>query len=147
MALIIYVLIGLTAGLLGGLLGIGGGLVTVPSLLFAFHFLGLKFNHVMQVVVGTSLAAMVFTAASSALAHIFKKGVNWEFFFALAPGIIVGAILGAWIADILPSSKLELIFGIFMCAIGLYFIFFRFQMMRSRLKLLSSRYYLSYWAF
>lgn len=120
--LLIYALIGLCAGFLSGLLGIGGGLVVVPTLLLTFHLLGFPEAHAMQIAVGTSLGAMIFTAASSAWAHYRQKGVWWHYFRLLAPGVVVGAITGALLADYLTSQKLILIFGISVIAIGGYFL-------------------------
>ena len=122
MDIIIYIIIGIFAGFFGGLLGIGGGLVTVPSLLAMFHWLDYPNKYVMQVAIGTSLCAMVITSGSSACAHICQKGVHWKMFRALSPGIILGAIIGALIADWLPSNDLEKIFGVSICFMGVYFL-------------------------
>lgn len=120
--LAIYAFIGLLAGFSGGLLGIGGGLVTVPSLFFLFHFLGFPSEHSMQMALGTSLSAMLFTAASSACSHYLKNGINWQFFTYLSPGIIVGSLAGALIADYLPSKELKMIFGICAILVGFSFL-------------------------
>jgi len=120
---IFLALIGLIAGLLSGLLGIGGGIITVPALLFSLHFVGFSSPYLMHVALGTSLGAMIFTSASSAWAHIKKKGVNWHYFFSLLPGTIVGVILGAFLADYLPGKKLQHFSGFVECLFGLYFIF------------------------
>lgn len=120
--LILYILTGLLAGFFGGLLGIGGGLIAVPSLLFTFYLVNLPETHVMQLAIGTSLGAMVFTAASSAWAHYRQKGVVWDFFWKLAPGILIGTILGSLIVDYLPSKELKLIFGLLISIIGISFL-------------------------
>lgn len=122
-ALIFYVLIGALAGFLGGLLGIGGGLVAVPSLALTFWMLNFPSATVMHLAVGTSLGAMVFTAAASAYAHYLKNGIQWHYFRALSPGIIVGAIVSALIAGNLSNRALELFFGVSACLIGLYYCF------------------------
>jgi len=119
---ILLAVIGVFAGFLSGLLGIGGGLVTVPALLYMFHLLDFSSAYRMQIAVGTSLAAMVFTSLSSAWAHSLQKGVHWHLFRYLGPGIAVGAILGAMIADRLPSETLKLIFGVSVCLFGFYFL-------------------------
>jgi uncharacterized protein len=121
--IVLYIFIGIVAGFLGGLLGIGGGLVVVPALLLIFYLFDFPTAYAMQVAVGTSLGAMVFTAASSAWAHYKQKGVYWRSFIYLAPGIVLGAILGAFIADYLPSKQLMFIFGFFITIIGIYFLF------------------------
>lgn len=118
----IYLLIGTLAGFSAGLLGIGGGLVTVPALILVFTLLDFPEAYLMQMAIGTSLAAMVFTAASSAWAHHLKKGVYWHLFVLLLPGIIIGSILGALAANHLSSKELKLVFGVFECLIGLYFL-------------------------
>lgn len=118
-----YILIGLFAGFFGGLLGIGGGLIVVPALLVVFHQLGFPDTYVMQITIGTSLAAMLFTSASSAWAHYRQKGVNMAYYYRLAFGVILGAMAGALFADFLSSRTLSLIFGFSVIAIGIYFLF------------------------
>lgn len=117
-----YVLTGLFAGFLGGLLGIGGGLLVVPALLLIFHYLDFPDAFAMQIVIGTSLAAMLFTSASSALAHYRQKGIDMAYFFRLAFGVILGAIVGALFADFLSSRSLSLIFGLSVILIGACFL-------------------------
>lgn len=134
MTLILYAIIGIFAGFIGGLLGVGGGLVVVPALIFMFQYLDFPLTYAMQVAVGTSLGAMVFTAASSAWAHYTQKGVYWHLFRVLAPGIILGAILGAVIADYISTASLKMIFGVFAILIGIYFLFSQ-EFKESRTKL------------
>ena len=117
----LYLLLGALAGTSSGLLGIGGGLIVVPALLVIFYFLGFPPENRMQIAVATSLSAMVITSSSSAWAHL--KHVNWLLFKELSPGIILGAILGAFIAYLLPAKNLQSIFGIFLCLFGSYFLF------------------------
>lgn len=115
-----YVTLGAIAGFISGLLGIGGGMIVVPALLMIFKLLNFPFENMMQMAIGTSLTAMIFTAGSSAWAH--HKTVNWYIFKALIPGIFLGSILGAMIAHILPTEILQVIFGIFLCVLGTYFL-------------------------
>jgi uncharacterized protein len=121
--LLIYALIGVLAGFLGGLLGIGGGLIVVPALLAMFHLQSLPDTYAMQVAIGTSLGAMIFTSASSAWTHYRQRGVLWPLFCQLAPAVIVGAILGAVVADYLPSHSLKRFFGLSVILLGAYFLF------------------------
>lgn len=123
--IVYYLLLGAAAGFLGGLLGIGGGLIVVPCLVAIFRSLDFPTTYLMHVAVGTSLGAMVFTAAASALAHHLKKGVFWHLFRALLPGIALGTFLGALVADELSSHTLQWIFGICETAFGAYFLFSR----------------------
>ena len=68
-AMILYCVLGAVAGLLAGLLGIGGGAVVVPMLVFAFQWLNISPEVAMHMAVGTSLGSIMFTAVSSALAQ------------------------------------------------------------------------------
>lgn len=122
LTLVLYAVIGIFAGFSGGLLGIGGGLVAVPCLHLLFQWQGFPPAYTMHLAIGTSLAAMIFTSGSSALAHSLKKGVYWYLFLLLTPGVIVGSIFGALVADSLKSRELELIFGVCECLIGAYFL-------------------------
>lgn len=119
--LLIYALIGCLAGLLAGLLGISGGIVTIPLLFWMFNWLNFPQEHLMHLVIGTSLASMVFNAMSSTWAHNLRKGVLWKVFRCFAPGIVLGCILGAFTARILPGDVLRMIFGIFGCVLALSF--------------------------
>ena len=117
-----YFLLGMIAGGVGGLLGLGGGIIIVPSLLFIFTWQGFPANVLMHFAVATSLFTIVFTSVSSSYAHHKHKAVLWPQVFLLTPGIIMGAILGAFIADYLSSDLLRRAFGIFeifvACQIG-----------------------------
>ena len=79
MIILFYACMGVAAGFLGGLFGIGGGLIVVPSLVIAFHLLHFPDTYSMHTAIGTSLAAMLFTSASSAWAHCQQKGVLMGF--------------------------------------------------------------------
>jgi len=111
--IILYILCGSLSGFLAGLLGIGGGLVVVPSLVFLLPKFGFPSNYVMHVAVGTSLSLIVMTSISSSYAHHRKQAVNWGVFKKLFIALIVGALIGAFIADKLGSLYLEALFGFF----------------------------------
>ncbi len=117
--LLSYLLLGSVAGVLAGLLGVGGGLVIVPALAWLFFRAGLEPGVIMHLAIGTSLATIVFTSLSSVWAHHRRGAVLWDAFFRLAPGIMFGALLGAVLADRLPSDTLRWIFGWFELAVAL----------------------------
>jgi uncharacterized membrane protein YfcA len=105
--------LGAFAGVLAGLFGVGGGLVIVPVLAWLFLGAGMNPVVIMHLAIGTSLATIVFTSISSVYAHHRRGAVQWYAFTQLSPGIVLGAWLGAVIADSLPSTNLRLIFGVF----------------------------------
>lgn len=109
---VLYLLVGVVAGICAGLFGVGGGLIVVPALAYVFHHLEMTSASLMQLAVGTSLAVIVVTSISSVLAHHKHGAVQWALFVKMAPFIVVGSVLGAYIASRLPSDSLKLIFGV-----------------------------------
>src|SRR5210317_429521 len=97
--LLIYVVTGALSGTMAGLLGVGGGIIIVPALVFALTLQGVASGVTMHLAVGTSLAVIVFTALSSVRAHHRRGAVMWPVVARITPGIMVGALLGAAIAD------------------------------------------------
>jgi uncharacterized protein len=113
-----YLLIGLLAGVIGGLMGLGGGIVIVPALYFLFVWQGFPAEVVMQLAVATSLATIIFTAISSTRAHHLRGAVLWSAVRGLTPGIIIGAVLGGFIVALVPSDTLRVAFGLFEIAVA-----------------------------
>ncbi len=97
MSIILLIFTGLTAGLLAGLLGIGGGLVIVPVIAFMtqFHF-GLPTGEAMHVAIATSIASILLTAIGSILAHHRRGAVRWRFLLHYAPWVAAGAWLASF---------------------------------------------------
>jgi uncharacterized membrane protein YfcA len=120
-SLIAYAVIGIGSGLLAGLLGMSGGIITVPCLLFVFTWLGFPAEELMQLAIGTSLAAMVFNALSSTYSHNKSGAINWKLVKKMVPGLIIGCILGAYLGHILPNRILQLIFACFAIVLGFFF--------------------------
>lgn len=108
-----YLALGAGAGLLAGLLGIGGGLIIVPAFYFLFERLALPCELLMHFAVGSSLATVVFTSLTSAYSHHRHGAVRWPAVGALTPGILLGAALGAITADYLPNTVMRTVFGWF----------------------------------
>ncbi len=117
--LAIYLTIGSVAGVLAGLLGIGGGLIIVPSLVWVFARQGVDAGQLVHLAVGTSLATIVATSLSSIWAHHRRNAVRWGLFLQLTPGILLGAWVGAEVADRLSSLWLQRAFGCFAVLVGL----------------------------
>lgn len=116
--LLFYLTLGLFAGVMAGLLGVGGGLIIVPALAWIFHHQQVDDAIVMHLAIGTSLATIVVTSISSVRAHHRRGAVLWPIFWRLTPGIIVGAWLGAAIADALPSAVLSKVFAVFVLTVA-----------------------------
>jgi len=123
MELLAYFLSGGLAGLLAGLLGIGGGLVIVPALAILFAGRGFAPAHLMHFAVGTSLATIVATSISSLLAHQRRGSVHWVAVRGLLPGILLGGLAGAGLARQVSSPGLGLCFGIFEILVALQLLF------------------------
>jgi uncharacterized membrane protein YfcA len=111
---LLYIVLGAVAGVLAGLLGIGGGLVIVPMLNFAFEWQNFPMEHIQHVALGTSMATIIFTSLSSMRAHHKRGAINYTAFWRLTPGIIVGTYLGSWVASLLSTLFLKVFFGLFL---------------------------------
>ncbi len=120
--LLIYLLLGCFAGLIGGMLGIGGGIVVVPALVLVFHALDFSDASIMHLALGTSLAAIVLTSFSAMIAHQRLRAVAWRLVAWLIPGLGVGALLGAVVADMFSSTLLQALFGVFEVTVGVYML-------------------------
>lgn len=114
------VVIGAFAGVLAGLLGVGGGIVLVPAFFYAFQTLGYDGPQLMQMCLGTSLATIIVTSVRSVLSHNKKGAVDWDVLRTWAPGIVIGAGLGVFLAARLQSGSLQALFGVLGVVIGLY---------------------------
>ena len=118
--LVFLLAIGGFAGVIAGMLGVGGGIVLVPAFFYAFGYLGYDSPQLMQICLATSLATIIFTSIRSVLAHHRKGAVDWQILRSWAPGIIIGAFAGVMVATGLKTSVLQGIFGLLGMGIGLY---------------------------
>ncbi len=107
-------LLGSVAGFLAGLLGIGGGALLVPFMTLVLSFKEMPAQHIVKMAVATSLATICFTSMASLRAHHQRGAVRWNVVKLLAPGIVLGALLGAQIAKVLPSAVLACGFAVFL---------------------------------
>ena len=114
-----YLLTGAVAGTLAGLFGVGGGLIIVPALIFAFGWLALSPEIATHLAVGTSLATIIPTGISSTLGHHKNKAVVWSAFRSLAPGVVIGTWLGVITAIHLSGNALQMLIGTGAIMIGL----------------------------
>ncbi len=117
--------IGAFAGMLAGLLGVGGGIVLVPAFFYAFQTLGYQGPQLMQMCLATSLATIIVTSLRSVHSHNKKGAVDWQILRTWAPGIVIGAILGMLLVAQLRTNTLQAIFGGLALVVGLYMGFGR----------------------
>ena len=113
-AIFMYCCLGAFAGILAGLLGVGGGIVIVPMLVFAFGWQDFPSQYIMLLALGTSLGSIMFTSISSALSHSRRGAVDWRAVARIAPGIMLGTFCGSHLAALLPKKGLQIFFVCFL---------------------------------
>ncbi len=123
--IVLIMFIGAFAGVLAGLLGVGGGIVLVPAFFYAFQTLGYDGPQLMQMCLATSLATIIVTSLRSVHSHNKKGAVDWSILRTWAPGIVIGAIIGMLTVAQLRTSVLQGIFGGLALIVGLYMAFGR----------------------
>jgi uncharacterized membrane protein YfcA len=106
--------LGLCTGFLAGLLGIGGGMVLVPFLTWMISQRGVSGDLAVKMAIATSMATILFTSVSSVRAHHKKGAVRWDLVKGLAPGIVLGSLLGSvGIFALVKGASLAIFFGCF----------------------------------
>lgn len=113
---------GVIAGILSGLLGIGGGVVVVPALVYLFQYAPYDWvpkSLVMPMAIATSLMAISFTALMSAYTHYRKGSVRWDIVLRWMIGLYVGAIVGSFLAATLTMVWLRTVFSVFLLLVVL----------------------------
>lgn len=108
-----YPVLGALVGLMAGLLGVGGGAVTVAVLTPLFLAQGFPREQVVHMALGTSMAAIVLTSLSSARAHHAHGAVRWDVVKAITPGILAGTFGGTFVASRVESGPLAIFFAVF----------------------------------
>ena len=116
---------GLLAGTMAGLLGVGGGAITLPALYFVLRFVGVDDTVLMHTAVGTSLATIVPTSIRSVRAHARLGGFDRTIFRNWAPGMLIGVGCGAWLASQADFRSLVTLFGTVLLLIAIQMAFGR----------------------
>ncbi len=109
-----YLVLGIFVGFLSGIFGIGGGVVLVPILVLVLETIGTNPEVVMHLALGTSLSCIFVNSLNAVATHRKNNNLDTQIFKKLIIGIIPGSILGSFIAGILSSHTLEVIFAIFL---------------------------------
>ncbi len=118
-------LTGIIAGVIAGLLGVGGGIVIVPVLYHVFSYLGIDAEIRLHLAVGTSLATIIPTSIRSALSHYRRGAFDAALFRQWAPGMFFGALLGTWMANRVEFPTLATIFAVVALCVALHMGFSR----------------------
>ncbi len=126
------------AGFMAGLLGVGGGIIMVPALYYAFTVLDFDIATRMHISVGTSLAIIVPTSIISAKTHMEHKAVDVNLVKSFGIFIVLGVIGGTFLAVNLRTSDFILFFSIMAFIVGLFFIFFRDKFLENPKKIKDS---------
>ncbi len=113
--LVAYAVVGIVVGLFAGMLGVGGGAIVVPMMTDLFTRQGFDQSHVLHVALGTCMATIVLTSASSLRAHHQHGAVNWAVVRGMTPGLIAGGFAGSWLARYIPTVPLAIVFAVFVC--------------------------------
>jgi len=115
--ILILIGIGLLAGFVGGALGLGGGIIIVPALIFLLGFS----QHEAQ---GTSLMVLLFPVGILAAINYYKAGyVDWKVAIILIISVIIGSYFGSKVSIMLPDRLLKKIFGVFILLVSIKILF------------------------
>ncbi|TMN21272.1 sulfite exporter TauE/SafE family protein [Lentibacillus cibarius] len=121
MVYVVCLVIAVLSAFTGSLIGLGGGVVLIPAMLFMHHYIDAFAWAVPQVIVGISLITMIFTACSSTIAYIKKGRVHYRIGGLLLLGSIPGGILGSWLNQFIHADSFSLYFGVLMILLSLLF--------------------------
>jgi uncharacterized protein len=126
------------AGFMAGLLGVGGGIIMVPALYYAFTILDFELATRMHLSVGTSLAIIIPTSIISTKTHMEYDAVDFKMVRSFGLFILLGVIAGTFLAVNLKTPSLVLFFSIFAFLVGLFFIFLREKLVNNPKKISNS---------
>lgn len=120
---LIFTLAGISAGLIAGLLGVGGGVVIVPVMFQTFIFLDIDPSLQMHCAIATSLAVIVVTALQSGRTHYKANAVDMSVIRDWAPAVVMGVIAGAVLARFADAGFLKAVFGVLSLLIAIHMVF------------------------
>ena len=133
--LLVLVISASVAGFMAGLLGVGGGVIMVPALYYAFTVLGFDIATRMHLSVGTSLAIIIPTSIISIKTHMEHDAVDIKMVKQFGVFILIGVITGGFLAVNLKTSELVLFFSLFTFLVGMFFIFLREKIVENPKKI------------
>lgn len=117
--IVFYLGLGVVAGLLGGMLGVGGGIVVVPALIWIFKQEGVQPDVLTHLAIGTSLASIIFTSLSAIRAQQKRGAIDWTVVRMLVPATLIGGLVSGYLAGFIPAGTLKMIFSVFLMFVSL----------------------------
>ncbi|WP_413438854.1 sulfite exporter TauE/SafE family protein [Sulfuriferula sp. GW1] len=117
--IVFYLGLGVVAGLLGGMLGVGGGIVVVPALIWIFKQEGVQPDVLTHLAIGTSLAGIIFTSLSAIRAQQKRGAIDWTVVRMLVPATLIGGLVSGYLAGFIPAGTLKMIFSVFLMFVSL----------------------------
>ena len=133
--LVVLAVAAAVAGFMAGLLGVGGGIIIVPALYYAFTVLDFDIVTRMHLSVGTSLAIIIPTSIISTKTHMEYDAVDFKMVKSFGIFILLGVFFGTFLAVNLKTPSLVLFFSVFAFIVGLFFVFFREKLMENPKKI------------
>lgn len=121
--ILMYFSLGALVGIIAGTLGIGGGLIIVPALIWIFQYQNFPTTVQMHLAIGTSLAVLLVTTLRAILAHRKHRIEFWNIFKPLLPGVIVGVLGGSFLGRYMHSRVIAIVFGIVVIIIAVPMLF------------------------
>ncbi len=118
-SIVIFLLLGAVVGFFAGLLGVGGGGIMVPVLTSYFLYKNVPIESVVHLALGTSMASIIMTSASSLYAHQKHQGVVWQVVKAMAPGVLIGTFAATYFVTLVSARYLAIFFAIFMTYVSI----------------------------
>lgn len=127
-SILAILVVGLGAGVLSGMFGIGGGLIIVPALVILFGF-------EQKTATGTSLFALLLPVGIFAvLDYASRNKVHWWYGFLITPGLLLGAKVGAWMTRGLSDLMLKRVYAAFLVVVAIYYFVISTETGRSWIK-------------
>ena len=112
--ILLFLLVGCITGFFAGLLGIGGGAIIVPVVMYVVSQQAIPTDMVMKIALSTSFSVIIFSTASSAYSHNKHKAILWQQFPLLSIGTIIGMLVGTFLVQKMSNTILQIVFCIFM---------------------------------
>lgn len=120
---VILLLVGIFAGFMGGLLGIGGGVIIVPAVFMLLKHFGIGGDEEMLMAVGTSMMVIVFNSLAASYAHYKANAIQFDIVKKWALFIVIGVILGCYLAVHIPEKLLITIYVVYLFLIAIRFLY------------------------